>query len=39
MDSRTNNTYRMLTTVASTIEANKALKAVTDRKRPVECHG
>lgn len=30
MNSRTNNTYRMLTTVASTIEANKALKAVTD---------
>jgi hypothetical protein len=30
MDSRTNNTYRMMTTVASTIESNKSLKAVTD---------
>lgn len=30
MDSRTNSTYRMLTTVASTIDSNKTLKAVTD---------
>jgi len=30
MDSRTNSTYRMLTTVASTIESNKTLKAVTE---------
>ena len=38
MDSRTNSTYRMLTTVASTIESNKSLKAVTDLPALLKAH-
>ena len=38
MDSRTNSTYRMLTTVASTIESNKTLKAVTELPALLKAH-
>ena len=38
MDSRTNSTYRMLTTVASTIDSNKTLKAVTDLPALLNAH-
>ena len=38
MNSRANSTYRMLTTVASTIESNKTLKAVTDLPALLNAH-
>ena len=38
MDSRTNNSYRSLTTVASTLETNKSLKAVTDLPALLKAH-
>ena len=38
MDARTNNTYRMLTTVASTLESKKSFKAVTDLPALLKAH-